>query len=106
MHVIVLGRCYYAGLHRGVPRDHEGLEVEGGAPSRLHHTHQSTPGRRGSACKVLFTRYTHVTHRPQSHFIIVEYIQNPVRSTSTKIRLDHVETIERSSPVRQARDSF
>lgn len=88
MHVIVLGRCYYAGLHRGVPRDHEGLEVEGGAPSWLHHTHQSTPGRRGSACKVLFTRYTHGTRRPQSHFIIVEYIQNPVRSTSTMIRLD------------------
>lgn len=57
-----LGRCYYAGLHRGVPRDHEGLEVEGGAPGRLHHSHQSTPGRRGSACKVLFTHLTHRRH--------------------------------------------
>lgn len=81
MHVIVLGHCYYAGLHRGVPRDHEGLEVEGGAPGRLHHTHQSTPGRRGSACKVLFTRYTRDTRRSQSHFIIVEHIQKPIRPT-------------------------
>lgn len=78
MHVIVLGHCYYAGLHRGVPRDHEGLEVEGGAPGRLHHTHQSTPGRRGSACKVFFTRYTRDTRHPQPHFIIVQHIQSPI----------------------------
>lgn len=85
MHVIVLGRCYYAGLHRGVPRDHEGLEVEGGAPGRLHHTHQSTPGRRGSACKVLFTRYTHGIPCTISFFIIV---QQPIRPISTMICLD------------------
>lgn len=51
------GRCYYAGLHRGVPWHHQGLKIEGGSSGWLHHAHQSTPGRRGCACKVLL-RFT------------------------------------------------
>jgi hypothetical protein len=80
MHVIVLGHCYYAGLHRGVPRDHEGLEVEGGAPGRLHHSHQSTSGRRGSACKVLFTRYTPM---PSIRNLTLTFAHTPIAKPTT-----------------------
>lgn len=47
------GRCYYAGLHRGVPWHRQRLEVKGGTSGWLHHAHQSTSGRRRCACKVL-----------------------------------------------------
>lgn len=47
------GRCYYAGLHRGVSWHRQRLEVKGGTSGWLHHAHQSTSGRRRCACKVL-----------------------------------------------------